>query len=149
MASASEALFSTMLGIVGGLIGAGTLERLRAGVASLEAELVRLETIEDGLFDIFESPPNDPERARALRSLMGKRRRLGQNIRRKISDSVAYQACSAQLVRMDTVIAKAEDAIPLTAEVETEIERTVSKLRSHLRRSSRTARAFAILRGDA
>lgn len=149
MASATEALFSAFLGVVGGVTGAIAIERLKASVASLEAEFIRLESFEDVLFDIFECPPDDPERLRALRNLIGKRRRLGQNIRRKITDGLAYQGCKAQLVRLDGIIAKAEDSVPLSNEVETEIEEAVSRLRRHLRRSSRTARAFAFLRGDA
>ena len=148
MATPLEALFSAGLGICGGLVGAGLLERLKAGVASLETELVRLETLEDEIFDVFETPVEDPDRAKALRRLVGKRRRLGQNIRRKVPDSAAYIACKAALVRLDVVMTKAEDASPLDDEVEAEIERTMAGLRSRLRRSSRTARAFAILRGD-
>lgn len=149
MATPLEALFSACLGVVGGVLGAAALERLKAGVASLEAEFVRLDSIEDELFDIFDVPENDAERASALRRLVGKRRRLGQNIRRKVTDSAAYQACKAQLVQLDGILAKAEDAVPITDEIEADIEQAVSQLRSRLRRSSRTARAFTFLRGDA
>ena len=44
---------------------------------------------------------------------------------------------------------KAEDASLLDDEIEVEIEQTMAGLRSRLRRFSRTARAFAFLRGDA
>lgn len=149
MATPGEALFSACLGLVGGILGAGAFERLKAGVASVETELIRLEAIEDELFDVFEVPLEDTDRANALRRLSGKRRRLGQNIRRKIPDSAAYEACKAQLVRLDGILAKAEDAEPLSDKIEADIESAVARLRSQLRRSSRTARAFAFLRGDA
>ncbi len=149
MATPTEALFSACLGLIGGILGAGVVERLKAGVASLETELIRLESLEDELFDVFEAPANDTERGPALRRLAGKRRRLGQNIRRKVPDSSAYEACKAQLVRLDKILAQAEDAIPLSEDIETEIEQTIARLRNRLRRSSKTARAFAILRGDA
>jgi hypothetical protein len=149
MATATEALISSVLGLIGGVVGAGTIERLKAGVASLDAELVRLESVEDDLFDVFEIAVDDPERDSALRRLARMRRRLGQNIRRKIPDSVAYESCKVGLVQLDGILAKAEDAVPLSDELETHIEGTVARLRTHLKRSSRTARAFAILRGDA
>lgn len=149
MATAMEALFSAGLGVCGGIVGAGFLERLKAGVASLEAELVRLETLEDEIFDVFETPIEDPDRVKALRRLIGKRRRLGQNIKRKVPDSAAYEACKAALVRLDLVMTKAEDASALDDEIEAEIGQTMAGLRSRLRRSSRTARAFAFLRGNA
>lgn len=149
MATATEALFSACLGLLGGILGAGVVERLKAGVASLDAELIRLESLEDELFDVFEIPVEDAARGPALRRLTGKRRRLGQNIRRKVPDSAAYEACKAQLVHLDGILTKAEDAEPLSDEIESDIENTVARLRSQLRRSSRTARAFALLRGDA
>lgn len=149
MATPVEALFSACLGLVGGVLGAITIERLKAGVASLEAEFVRLDTVEDEFFEVFEMPQDDLERGRALRRLVGKRRRLGKNIRRKIIDSEAYEACKAQLVLLDGILAKAEDAVPLSDDIEHDIETTMARLRSRLRRSSRTARAFAFLRGDA
>lgn len=149
MATAAEALFSACLGVVGGVLGAGLIERLKASVASLEVELVRIDTIEDELFDVFEAPEGDPDRASSLRRLAGKRRRLGQNIRRKVPDSAAYQGCRTKLVQLDDALKKAEDATPLTDELEVEIETIMSGLRSQVRRSSRTARAFAFFRGDA
>lgn len=149
MATAAEALFSACLGVVGGVLGAGLIERLKAGVASLEVELVRIDTIEDEIFDVFETPEGEPDRANSLRRLAGKRRRLGQNIRRKVLDSTAYQGCRTKLVRLDDVLRKAEDATPLTDELEAEIETIMSGLRNQMRRSSRTARAFAFFRGDA
>lgn len=149
MASATEALFSACLGVVGGILGAGFVERLKAGVASLDAELIRLEALEDEMFDIFDVPPEDPDRVKGLRKLAGRRRRLGQNLRRKIPDSAAYEACKAQLVRLDGILTSAEDSVPLNGQIEIEIESAVTSLRHHLRRSSRTARAFALLRGDA
>lgn len=149
MATAAEALFSAALGLGGGLIGAALLERLKAGVASLDSELSRLEALEDELFDVFESPADDPDRGAALRRIAGRRRRLGQNIRRKVPETAAYAACKAELVLLDGLIIKAEDAEPLSDELETEIQGAFLRLRSRLKRSSRTARAFAVLRGDA
>ena len=149
MATFVEALFSATLGLGGGLIGAAALERLKAGVASLDSELVRLETLEDDLFDVFESPADDPDRSTALRRIAGKRRRLGQNIRRKVPETSAYEACKAELVRLDKILIQAEDAAPLNDQLESEIQGAFMRLRSHLKRSSRTARAFAVLRGDA
>lgn len=149
MATPTEALFSACLGLAGGVIGAIAIERLKAGVASLEAEFVRLDTVEDELFEIFEMPNDVIERGPALRRLVSKRRRLGQNIRRKVIDGEAYKSCKVQLVLLDGLLAKAEDAIPLTDDIERDIEAAMARLRSQLRRSSKTARAFAFLRGDA
>jgi hypothetical protein len=138
-----------LLSVAGGLAGAALLERLKAGVASLDVELVRLETFEDDLFDAFEHASDDEDRPTLLRKLTGCRRRLGQNIRRKVPDSAPYEACKAQLVKLDGYLSKAEDAEPLTDILEADIQAAVSTLRHHLRRSSRTARVFAILRGEA
>lgn len=149
MATLSAALFSATLGFVGGIGATIIIERLKAGVASLEAEFVRLDGFEDDLFDVLEWPADESDRTAMLRRLNVCRRRLGQNVRRKVSDSVAYQACKAELVKLDGFVARAEDAEPLTDDFEVEIQSTVSALRRHLRRSSRTARAFAFLRGDA
>lgn len=149
MATVVEALFSAVLGLGGGLVGAAVLERLKAGVASLDSELVRLEALEDDLFDVFESPIDEPERSTALRRIAGRRRRLGQNIRRKVPETSAYEACKAELVRLDKILIKAEDAEPLSDELESEIQGAFMRLRGRLKRSSRTARAFAVLRGDA
>lgn len=149
MATPVEALFSASLGLIGGVLGAIAIERLKAGVASLEAEFVRLDTIEDELFEIFEMPADMGDRSSALRRLVSKRRRLGQNIRRKVIDGEAYKSCKTQLVLLDGFLAKAEDAVPLTDDIERDIEAAIARLRSQLRRSSKTAKAFAFLRGDA
>jgi len=149
MATPLEALFTATLGVIGGLVGASILERVKAGVASLDAELVRLDMLEDDLFDIFALPTDDDDRGSMLRQLNSRRRRLGQNIKRKVADSVAYQACKVELVNLNGFIAKAEDGEPLSEALETAIEQSVSRLRSNLRRSSKMAKAFALLRGEA
>lgn len=149
MATPLEMLFAAALSVTGGLLGAGVLERLKAGVASVDAELIRLETFEDDLFDALEHPAADKDRPPLLRKLARSRRRLGQNIRRKVTEPIAYRACSGELVRLDRYLRLAEDCAPVTDELEAEIHQTVIRLRSHLRRSSRAARVFAFLRGDA
>jgi hypothetical protein len=149
MASVGETLFSAVLGVAGGILGAGIVERLKAGVASLDAELTRLETFEDDLFDVFDCPAGHVERATMLRRLAGCRRRLGLNIRRKVPDSIAYQACKGNLVKLDGYLTKAEDAEQMSDDLEGQIQATILSLRRHLQRSSRTARAFAFLRGNA
>ncbi|MFN9926823.1 MAG: hypothetical protein ACK53I_07780, partial [Phenylobacterium sp.] len=63
-------------------------------------------------------------------------------------DSSAYQACSAELVNFDKYLGKAEDGVALEGALESEIETAARRLRGHLRRSSVTAKAFAILRGE-
>ncbi|MBI1686805.1 hypothetical protein [Caulobacter hibisci] len=149
MATPGEALFSAALGLIGGVLGAGVVERLKSSVASLDVELLRLENFEDDLFDVFAVAPDDKDRGSMLRQLSGRRRRLGLNIRRKVPDSVAYQACKAELVKFDGILAKAEDGVVMDDALEGLIEETAMRLRHQLRHSSRAARAFALLRGPA
>ncbi|PIB89930.1 hypothetical protein [Caulobacter sp. FWC2] len=148
MATPLEALFAASLGLLGGLVGSATLERLKAGVASLDIELVRLESFEDDLFDVFALAADHADRSAMLRQLNGRRRRLGLNLKRKIADSTAYQACKAELVKLDGFLAKAEDAVALDDELEGSIEASIRRLRNQVKHSSRTARAFSLLRGD-
>lgn len=146
MASIGLALLSSCLGLVGGVAGACTIERLKAGVANLEVELQRLESLEDNLLDALYSDPNAPDRTTSLRQISQIRRRLGINLRRKIVASSPYAACSAELVMLDGFIGDAEDGrIPKS---QSDVEGSFARLRSHLMKASRTARAFALLRGD-
>lgn len=146
MASFTLTLVSSGLGLLGGILGACAIERLKAGVATLEVELQRLESLEDNLLDVLYSDPNDPNRTALLRNISQMRRRLGLNLRRKIVESNSYTACAAELVLLDIFIGDAEDGRSPSSD--SEVERSFARLRHLLTTSSRTARAFAVLRGS-
>lgn len=149
MAGVAEVIFTAIVGAIGGLIGNAINERLKSDVGLVDIELSRLETFEDDLLDVLDSPPDEPDRRALLRRLNVARRRLGVNIKSKVLASDSFARCERELTRLTDFIEMAEDGKPLNDELEVEIHSATRRLAGALRSATRSARAFAFFRGSA